>query len=118
MNCKKLALVLVLVLTLPAWSVEPIRIEITDDVKAVAKGGNEFATDLYARLRSDKSSNLFFSPFSISTALAMTYAGAEGPTEAQMAEVLHFPVSAVKLHSAFSTLRKLLTLSDKTPGFQ
>src|SRR6185295_10729989 len=118
MNCKKLALVLVLVLTLPAWSVEPIRIEITDDVKAVAKGGNEFATDLYARLRSDKSSNLFFSPYSISTALAMTYAGAEGPTEVQIAKVLHFPVPEPKLHPAFNTLRKSLVVSNKTPGFQ
>ena len=118
MNCKKLAAIFVLVFTRPAWSVEPAPMEITDDVMAVAKGGNEFATDLYARLRSDKPTNLFFSPYSISVALAMTYAGAEGQTEAQIAKVLHFPAPEAKLHSAFSTLRKLLASSDKTPGFQ
>ena len=57
--------------------------EITDDAMAVAKGGNEFATDLYGRLHSDKPANLFFSPFSVSMALAMTYAGARGETEAE-----------------------------------
>lgn len=118
MNCKKLAAVFVLVFTRPAWSVEPAPMEITDDIRAVANGGNEFATDLYARLRSDKSTNQFFSPYSISTAIAMTYAGAEGPTQAQIAKVLHFPVPEAKLHSAFNTLGNLLAFSDKTPGFQ
>jgi serpin B len=118
MNCKKLATIFVLVFTRPAWSVEPAPMEITDDAMAVAKGSNEFATDLYARLRSDKPTNLFFSPYSVSMALAMTYAGAEGQTEAQIAKVLHFPASGEKLHSAFSTLRKLLDVSDKTSGFQ
>ncbi len=56
----------------------------------VVKGNNEFAFDLYARLCS-KEGNLFFSPYSISTALAMTYAGARGQTETQMSVVLHFP---------------------------
>ncbi len=91
---------------------------ITEDVKAVAQGGNEFAADLYARLCSDKSTNLFFSPYSISTALAMTYAGAEGETAAQMARVLHFPVPEAKLHPTFNILRKLLASGDKTPGFE
>jgi serine protease inhibitor len=118
MNWKKLAAVLVLVFARPAWSVEPAPIEITDDVLAVAKGGNEFATELYARLRSDKPTNLFFSPYSISTALAMTYAGAEGETKDQMAKVLHFPLPEAKLNPAFATLRKLLNDSEETPGFQ
>jgi serine protease inhibitor len=75
-----LAAVIVLVFAQNASSVESSII----DVNAVAKGNNEFATDLYARLNSDKSTNLFFSPYSISTALAMTFAGAEGPTGAEM----------------------------------
>jgi len=117
MNCRKLAAVLVLVFTQPAWSREPASME-TDNVLAVAKGDNEFATDLYSRLRSDKPTNLFFSPYSVSTALAMTYAGAAGPTEAQIAKVLHFPLTDTELHAAFDTLRKSLIFSDKTPGFQ
>lgn len=56
----------------------------------VAKDGNAFAFDLYARLRSEQSGNLLFSPQSISTALAMTYAGARGDTAAQMARTLRF----------------------------
>jgi len=63
------------------------------DKKIIVDGNNEFALDLFAKLQSTKG-NLFFSPYSISTALAMTYAGARNQTESQMAEVLHFPVSA------------------------
>jgi serpin B len=118
MKCAKLAVILVLVLGQPVWSVETAPMEITDDVKAVAKGGNEFAADLYARLRSDKPTNLFFSPYSVSTALAMTYAGAEDETETQMAKVLHFEIPEARLHLAFDTLRKLLTSTSETPSFQ
>jgi serpin B len=60
------------------------------DEKVIVEGNNEFALDLYARLRR-REGNLFLSPYSISAALAMTYAGARGTTEAQMAPVLHFP---------------------------
>jgi serine protease inhibitor len=56
----------------------------------VVQGSNSFALDLYAKLRARRG-NLFLSPYSISTALAMTYAGARGQTASQMAEVLHFP---------------------------
>lgn len=58
--------------------------------EVVVEGNNRFALELYAKLREQKG-NLFFSPYSISTALAMTYAGARGETEAQMAQALHFP---------------------------
>ena len=48
------------------------------DLASVVEGNERFALDLYARLRTAQSGNLFFSPSSISTALAMTYAGARG----------------------------------------
>jgi serine protease inhibitor len=54
-----------------------------------AKANNAFATDLYGVLRT-KEGNLFFSPYSITTALAMTRAGARGETATGMDEVLHF----------------------------
>ena len=59
----------------------------------IVTGNNKFALNLYAKLRS-KEGNLFFSPYSISTALAMAHAGARGQTELQMAKVLHFPIIA------------------------
>jgi serpin B len=76
----------------------------TGDVSAVVEGNNQFALDLYAKLRGEKADNLFFSPYSISTALAMTYAGARGQTEKEMAQVLHFQVPQDRLPSAFASL--------------
>ena len=59
-------------------------------MSSLAEGNSQFAVDLYGKLR-NQPGNLFFSPSSISTALAMTYAGARGETAEQMARVLHFP---------------------------
>ncbi len=73
------------------------------DLKALVQGNNEFAFDLYKRL-SQKEGNIIFSPYSISTALAMTYAGARGETAQQMAKVLHFSLPPDRLHAAFARL--------------
>jgi serpin B len=59
-----------------------------DDVKSLAHSNNAFALDFYAKARAGKG-NLALSPFSISTALAMTWAGAKGETAEQMRKVLH-----------------------------
>src|SRR5437867_4508348 len=74
-----------------------------EDLKALVQGNNAFAFDLYARL-SEKPGNVVFSPYSISTALGMTYAGARGETAAQMAKVLHFSLGQERLHPAFGEL--------------
>lgn len=71
----------------------------------LATGNSNFAWDLYAALQAQEG-NLFFSPYSISTALAMTYAGARGETARQMATVLHFPAKQDQLHPAFAALAK------------
>ncbi len=76
-------------------------------MKAFAQDNNAFVCDLYAQLRQQEG-NLFFSPYSISTALAMTYAGARSDTAAQMEKVLHFNLKEEALHSAFSQLSKYL----------
>ena len=57
---------------------------------ATIKGNNQFAIELYKQLTQGKNSNFFISPYSISSALAMTYAGAKGKTAEEMANVLHF----------------------------
>ncbi len=73
------------------------------DAGALPRGNNTFALNLYGELR-EQEGNLFFSPYSISTALAMTYGGARGSTAAQMEQVLHFEVTTERLHQAFSQL--------------
>lgn len=85
-------------------AVTPIVEPITVAPIAIQDSNNQFALDLYARLRGQPG-NLFFSPYSISTALAMTYAGARGETERQMAEVLRFTLPQGLLHHAFSQLQ-------------
>ena len=70
-------------------------------ISALVSGNNAFALSLYAQLDAGEE-NLFFSPASISSALAMTYAGARGETAEQMAKVLHFQPATV--HSAFAAL--------------
>lgn len=62
-----------------------------NDIKAVVKSNNTFGLNMYLKFR-DEPGNIFFSPYSISTALAMTYAGARGRTEKEMANVLNVPV--------------------------
>jgi len=75
-----------------------------DGVSALVAGDTAFAFDLYAVVRQDTDGNLIFSPYSISQALAMTYAGADGQTAAQMAETLSFELPQPALHEAFSAL--------------
>jgi len=75
--------------------------------EALVEGNTAFAVDLYSKLREEEG-NLFFSPYSISTALAMTYAGARGNTEKQMAQVLHFTLPQCRLHPAFASMEAAL----------
>jgi len=85
----------------------PAAIHDHSDTKAVAEGNTTFALTLYEKLK-ETEGNLFFSPYSISTALAMTYAGARNNTEKQMGEVLHFTVGERQLHPAFAHLEAQL----------
>lgn len=69
----------------------------------LTSGNTAFALDLYQQEKG-RGGNLFFSPYSISTALAMTYAGARERTEKEMARVLHFSMPQAELHEAFAAL--------------
>jgi serpin B len=84
-------------------------------LEALVDGNNEFAYDLYKQLSADKEGNFFYSPYSISLALAMTYAGANGQTEEQMAEVLHFLLEDEELHAAFNKLAIELNSRNEVP---
>ncbi len=81
-------------------------------LETAVQGNTEFALDLYQRLRT-REGNLFFSPYSISTALAMTYAGARGETARQMAQVLRFLLDQEQLHPAFAWLEAHLAEVQK-----
>jgi serpin B len=74
-----------------------------EDLLALVEGNTAFALALYDQLRAEDG-NLIFSPHSISLALAMTFAGARGNTEVQMAEVLRFDLSQERLHPAWNAL--------------
>ncbi len=82
------------------------------DLTAVIKGNNAFAFDLYGTVAKEKG-NLFFSPYSISSALAMTYAGARGETAKQMEKTLHFDLAGAQLNSGFAGLMKKFNASGK-----
>jgi serpin B len=90
-------------------------IQITANVRQVAESSNKFGFDLYQQARR-QDGNIFFSPASISTALAMTYAGAGGHTAKEMAAVLHFELGQ-DTHPGFATLLELLNTTGDQSGY-
>ena len=80
----------------------------SSDIPSLTDGNGVFAFNLY-KLVSQEEGNLFYSPYSISAALAMTYAGARGDTEKQIADTLQFYLSQKELHPAFNSLDRELT---------
>ncbi len=85
------------------------------DLAVLIEGNSDFAFDLYRAIK-DKDGNLFYSPHSISLALAMTYAGARGETEQQMADTLRFLLPQASLHPAFNALD--IELASRGEGAQ
>jgi serpin B len=85
------------------------------DRAAVVAGNNAFAVALYGQLR-NKPGNLFFSPESVSVALAMTYAGARGQTAAEMAKTLDFTVPPDRLAPAMGA--ELSDLNAAHTGYE
>ena len=74
-----------------------------NELKLFVTDNNAFAIDLYHAI-SDEDENLFFSPYSISVAMAMTWAGARNRTETRMADTMQFNFLQDKLHSLFNEL--------------
>jgi serine protease inhibitor len=95
-------LITCLVLPVAAWAAE-LSMTATSDQTQVVRDNNAFAIELYGQQRG-QSGNLFFSPESISTALAMTYGGARADTAAEMARTLHFTLPPGRLNPAMGAL--------------
>jgi serpin B len=74
-------------------------------------GNNRFALDLFSKLR-EESGNVFFSPYSISVALAMTYEGARGKTAEEMQRVLHIPEKESERRPNFARVIKEINKKD------
>uniref|UniRef100_A0A8C5MJL7 Leukocyte elastase inhibitor n=1 Tax=Leptobrachium leishanense TaxID=445787 RepID=A0A8C5MJL7_9ANUR len=77
--------------------------QVSRNMDSLSASNGTFALNLFQRLSEDNKSNLFFSPFSVSSALAMVFLGTKGNTAAQMSQVLQFD-KAKALHTDFQTL--------------
>ncbi|NMC64837.1 MAG: serpin family protein, partial [Acidobacteria bacterium] len=78
----------------------------------IASASNQFAFDLYLNLK-DSEGNIFFSPFSLSTAMAMTYEGAAGQTAQEIKQVFHYPQSLEVMREEFAGIINLINKKDK-----
>ncbi len=105
MNVIKLLAFVILFLTTTLNAKEYVK------YKSAVEGNNQFSINLYQTLATSgdkRDKNIFFSPFSISEAFAMTITGARGETAKEIQKTLHFPSNDAKLHSSFTTLNKEL----------
>ena len=95
----------------------------TDGTNTIVDANNQFAFDLYSKLSESDKGNVFFSPYSISTALAMVYEGAKGKTAEEMGAVLHFPIDNTdtigninvnpEIRSSFAKIYNQINKEDK-----
>lgn len=87
-------------------------IVLAQDLSSVINGNNRFAFELYSKYKS-KQGNIFFSPYSIYSAMAMTYEGARGKTADEMRAVFHFSQDASAFRDAFSEIYRQINKKDK-----
>ena len=82
-------------------------------VQEVVNANNQFAFELYSELNKAEDSNIFYSPYSISAALAITYEGAKGQTADEMKSVFHFPETST-LRPNFAAIYNNINQRSKT----
>jgi len=104
-------------LIMTALIIHPAETMGANEIEKLGGGNTAFALELYTRLKT-ADGNLFFSPYSISTCLAMTYAGARGDTAAQMAQTLHFDTNQKQLAASFGKLETQLNTKQKKIGIE
>jgi len=79
----------------------------------IVDNNNRFAIDIYKKLQ-DSNNNLVFSPFSISSAMAMTYAGAENKTAKEFQKILYFLEDKPLFHQEFGKLFQEIVADKKS----
>lgn len=102
------------------WVCVPISVGATSNANeksAVAEGNNRFAVELYAKLK-ETQGNQFFSPFSISSALALAYAGAQDETAQEMTKIFHFGPDQAVFHRDFGSMVKAMNAGGKKKGYE
>jgi len=87
-------------------------VSFAEETNSVVSANNQFAFDLYSRYKS-KEGNIFYSPYSISLALAMTYEGARGETAEEIQAVFHFPQDANMRRESYLDLYQEINKKDK-----
>lgn len=82
-------------------------------LNSVVDANNQLALDLYSKYKSEKG-NVFFSPYSILSVLAIAYEGARGTTASEMQAVLHLPNDKGKIHSDFVNISNEINKAGKS----
>jgi serpin B len=99
------SLLITIALTLIASLLNEYNVEASDlNKEVVVESNSAFAIDLHKQLKA-KPDNIFFSPYSISTVLAVLYAGAREETARQIADVIHLSLEDKEYHSAFAEIQ-------------
>ncbi len=117
-SCLLLAAVACMAAVVPVWAGESQTSAKSAEEKkpaaeavAIIQGNTAFALEAYGRLKAGKG-NIVVSPYCLSTAMAMAWAGARGDTEAQMAKTLHFTLPQASFHPACAELQKTLSAAQ------
>lgn len=102
----------------PAVALEPKTVSETGEdssTSTVMMTGaiNQFSFDLYAYLKKEETGNIFYSPFSLSVAMAMTYEGARGETAAEIRQVFHYPEDITLLRKGLAEIISAVNKEDK-----
>ncbi len=97
------------------WNAGDAKVETAVNPAPVVTGNTAFALETYGKLRAG-GGNLFFSPYSISSALAMTYAGARGETAQEMRRTLHLPEGDAT-HKAFAAILRDTNSAPDNPFY-
>ena len=90
--------------------------QVYNDVRSLVSDQNTFVADFYRQLAGEEDGNLFYSPYSLYTAMAVVYAGADGNTAAQFRDVMNINASPDRFHPNLNSLDLTLMNDSLRPG--